>query len=67
MTHDNFIGETDGEIFAETKTAVGHCPISNTYSANSVLPIKHLKDQGVQIGLGTDISGVFSPSLYDKY
>jgi guanine deaminase len=66
MAHCNFIDEKDGEIFIETGTAVAHCPISNAYFANSVIPIKRLKDQGVTIGLGTDISGGFSPSLYDN-
>jgi len=50
----------------ETGTAVAHCPISNAYFANGVIPIKRLKEQGVEIGLGTDISGGFSPSLWDN-
>ncbi|KAF1303462.1 guanine deaminase [Candidatus Enterococcus willemsii] len=66
MAHCNFIDEKDGAIFAETGTAVAHCPISNAYFANGVIPIKRLKNQGVEIGLGTDISGGFSPSLWDN-
>lgn len=66
MAHCNFIDEKDGEIFVETGTAVAHCPISNAYFANGVIPINRLKEQGVTIGLGTDISGGFSPSLYDN-
>lgn len=64
MAHCNFVDEKDGEIFVETGTAVAHCPISNAYFANGVIPIKRLKEQGVEIGLGTDISGGFSPSLW---
>lgn len=66
MAHSNFINDEDAGIYAETGTAVAHCPISNVYFANSVIPIKHLKELDVQIGLGTDISGGFSPSLYDN-
>ena len=66
MAHCNFINEGDGEIFAKTKTAVGHCPISNAYFANSVLPVNRLKEQGVTVGLGTDISAGFTPSLYNN-
>ena len=66
MAHSNFINDEDADIYVETGTAVAHCPISNVYFANSVIPIKHLKDLDVQIGLGTDISGGFSPSLYDN-
>ncbi|MGX7091771.1 guanine deaminase [Hutsoniella sourekii] len=66
MAHSNFISDQDATIYRETETAVAHCPISNVYFANSVIPIRHLKDLGVQIGLGSDISGGFSPSLYDN-
>ncbi|WP_430610045.1 guanine deaminase [Enterococcus sp. DIV0876] len=66
MAHSNFISPKDGDLFIEAGAAVAHCPISNAYFANSVIPIKRLKDQGVTIGLGTDISGGFSPSLYDN-
>lgn len=66
MAHCNFINEEDGEIFKKHSSSVGHCPISNVYFANGVIPIKKLKNQGVNIGLGTDISGGFSPSLYEN-
>lgn len=66
MAHSNFISSTDGAHFIEAGAAVAHCPISNAYFANSVIPIRRLKAQGVTIGLGTDISGGFSPSLYDN-
>ncbi len=66
MAHGNFISPADGARFVETGAAVAHCPISNAYFANGVIPIKRLKEKGVTIGLGTDISGGFSPSLYDN-
>ena len=66
MAHGNFISPADGARFVESGAAVAHCPISNAYFANGVIPIKRLKEQGVTIGLGTDISGGFSPSLYDN-
>lgn len=65
MAHSNFINDADALIYHENQTAVAHCPVSNVYFANSVIPIKHLKELDVQVGLGTDISGGFSPSLYD--
>ncbi|WP_066255244.1 guanine deaminase [Neobacillus drentensis] len=66
MAHCNFLNEDDADLFVETGTAVCHCPISNAYFANSVIPIAHLHSKGVEIGLGTDISGGFSPSLFDN-
>ncbi|WNS75758.1 guanine deaminase [Bacillus sp. DTU_2020_1000418_1_SI_GHA_SEK_038] len=66
MAHCNFLDDDDAELFAKTGTAIGHCPISNAYFANSVIPIAHLHSKGVEIGLGSDISGGFSPSLFDN-
>lgn len=66
MAHCNFLDDHDADLFAETGTAIAHCPISNAYFANSVIPIAHLHSKGVEIGLGSDISGGFSPSLYDN-
>lgn len=66
MAHCNFLNDDDADLFAETGTAVSHCPISNAYFANSVIPIAHLHSKGIDIGLGSDISGGFSPSLYDN-
>ena len=66
MAHGNFINSEDADIFKNNKSSVCHCPISNSYFANAVLPVNKLKKQGLNICLGTDISGGFSPSLYDN-
>ena len=66
MAHGNFINSDDADIFKKQKSSVCHCPISNSYFANAVFPVNQLKKQGLNICLGTDISGGFSPSLYDN-
>ena len=66
MAHCNFLDEPDADLFAETGTAIAHCPVSNAYFANSVIPVAHFHAKGIDIGLGTDISGGFSPSLFDN-
>ncbi len=66
MAHCTYMDEADTELFRETGTAVAHCPISNAYFANSACPVRRMREHGVKIGLGTDVSGGFSPSLYDN-
>ncbi|WP_299514243.1 guanine deaminase [uncultured Rummeliibacillus sp.] len=66
MAHCSFLSDDDAELFAKTGTAIGHCPLSNAYLANGVTPIAHLHSKGIDIGLGTDVSGGFSPSIYDN-
>lgn len=65
MAHCTFMSAEDIEIFRSTGTAVAHCPISNAYFASSACPVRRMHDAGVQVGLGSDISGGFSPNLYD--
>lgn len=64
MAHCNFLSEADACTFKEKGSAIAHCPISNAYFANSVIPIKHFHDLGVEVGLGTDLSGGYDPSIY---
>lgn len=67
MAHCGFLADEDMALFAEKGTAVAHCPISNAYFGNAVTPVaKLLHSFGVEVGLGSDISGGFSPSLFDN-
>ncbi|WP_404811469.1 guanine deaminase [Companilactobacillus hulinensis] len=64
MAHGTQLSDSDLDLFNERNTAIAHCPISNVYFGNSVLPVKHTHEKNVEIGMGTDISGGFSPSIY---
>lgn len=66
MAHCTFMNESDTALFAQTGTTVAHCPISNAYFADSACPVRRMHEAGVKIGLATDISGGFSPSLYEN-
>lgn len=65
MHHCVYLSESDAELFARRGAAVAHCPLSNAYFAGAVAPIRRYRSQGVTVGLGTDISGGYAPSLYD--
>src|SRR2546427_8220516 len=39
--------------------------LSNFYFANSVFPARSGREQGLGMGLATDISGGYSPSMFD--
>ncbi|AIY05654.1 guanine deaminase [Planococcus sp. PAMC 21323] len=64
MAHSNFLSDDDAETYLRQGTAIAHCPISNAYFANSVIPIKHFSEMGVEIALGTDLSAGYDPSIY---
>lgn len=64
MAHGTLLGDDAAALFRQRGTAVAHCPISNAYFGNAVLPTKRLLRSGNRVGLGTDLSGGYSPSLY---
>lgn len=66
LAHGNFLDDQDLARIAAREAAVAHCPISNAFFADSVLPVRALLDRGVNCGLGTDIAGGFSPSIFDN-
>ena len=65
LAHANFVTDTDMTLMAQRGAAVAHCPMSNAYFANAIFPIRRALESGVEVGLGTDISGGFSPSILD--
>lgn len=64
IAHAPFLEPDDLKVIADKKTSIAHSPLSNAYFANSVLPFKDFSSQGVNIGMATDISGGYSPSMY---
>ncbi len=66
LAHGNFLGDTDIALIKQKGAGIAHCPLSNVYFANAVLPVRKLIDQDVHVGLGTDIAGGASPSIFDN-
>lgn len=65
LAHSNYLTAADMTLLAQKGAAVAHCPLSNAYFANAVFPVRQALNSGVDVGLGTDISGGFSPSIFD--
>ncbi len=63
LAHANHVTDGDADLLADRGAGIAHCPLSNVYFANAVLPVRHLAGRGVAIGLGTDVAGGASPSL----
>lgn len=64
MAHGTQLTDGDMQLLRQQQTAIAHCPISNIYFGNGVLPVRHLLMMGNRVGLGSDISGGYTPSLY---
>lgn len=66
LAHANHVTDADAELISSRRAGIAHCPLSNSYFANGVLPVRRLLDRGVRIGLGTDVAGGASPSLWSQ-
>ena len=53
------------DLIQERGSGIAHCPLSNLFFANAVFPLRRALDRHMHVGLGTDISGGYSPSLLD--
>lgn len=65
LAHSNFIDDGDMDLIRERGSGIAHCPLSNVYFSNAVFPLRRALEKSVRVGLGTDISGGPSASLFD--
>ena len=66
LAHSNYISEQDMDLIKSVGAGIAHCPLSNIYFSHSVFPLRKALDKGLRVGLGTDISGGSSPSIFEN-
>lgn len=65
LAHAIFLTEDDAKLVQKVGANISHCPISNVLFANAVLPLRQRLEQNLIVSLGTDVSGGYSPSMFD--
>lgn len=63
LAHGDHLCDDDFEIIRSVGAGVAHCPLSNSYFANAVFPLRRAQERGVHVGLGSDVSGGPLPGL----
>jgi len=63
LAHCVHLSQDEIELIRETGAGVSHCPNSNFSLKSGVCDVQRLRAAGVKVGLGTDCSGGYSPSL----
>ncbi len=66
LAHGNLIDDADIATLLEAGAGIAHCPLSNVYLSDAVLPVRRMLERGVHVGLGTDIAGGASPSVLEN-
>jgi guanine deaminase len=65
LAHGCHVSASDRALIREYGAAIAHCPLSNAFGSNGILPVKTCLDEGVHVALGTDIAGGPRPSMLD--
>ena len=64
MAHCVHSGEEEAELMREQGVFIAHCPESNANLSSGVAPVKDYLAKGMRVGLGTDVAGGSSLSLF---
>ena len=63
MAHCVLSGEEETALMRERGVFVAHCPQSNANLASGVAPVRRYLDQGLRVGLGSDVAGGVHTSI----
>ncbi|APA07371.1 hypothetical protein SS1G_13052 [Sclerotinia sclerotiorum 1980 UF-70] len=63
LAHAVHISEEEAGLIKERGSGIAHCPISNSALTSGMARVRWLLDWGINVGLGTDVSGGFSASV----
>lgn len=66
LAHAVHLTEDEKVLIKQRDAKISHCPASNTALTSGCAPVRELLDAGLTVGLGTDISGGFSPSILEE-
>ncbi|KAK5636544.1 hypothetical protein RRF57_012256 [Xylaria bambusicola] len=65
LAHAIHLTEEEADLIAKRKAKIAHCPCSNSALSSGVARVRWLLEKGIQVGLGSDMSGGYSPSILE--
>ncbi|KAH7380137.1 hypothetical protein BKA66DRAFT_465818 [Pyrenochaeta sp. MPI-SDFR-AT-0127] len=66
LAHAVHLSKEERQTILERGSKISHCPASNTAITSGCAPIRDMINEGHTIGLGTDVSGGFHPSILEN-
>ncbi|KAF2007109.1 guanine deaminase [Amniculicola lignicola CBS 123094] len=66
LAHAVHLSAEERALIKAREAKISHCPASNTALTSGCCPVRTLLDEGITVGLGTDVSGGFSPSILEE-
>ncbi|KIH88859.1 guanine deaminase [Sporothrix brasiliensis 5110] len=65
LAHGVHLTEAEASLIRERGSKVSHCPCSNSAITSGAARVRWLLERGIEVGLGTDMSGGYSPSILE--
>lgn len=65
MAHCVLSGEEEIELMKKNGVFVAHCPESNENIKSGIAPIRKYMEKGINVGMGSDIAGGTTESIFD--
>ncbi|KAJ5667834.1 uncharacterized protein N7477_006404 [Penicillium maclennaniae] len=65
LAHAVHLTADERALVRKRDAKVSHCPASNAALGSGIAPIRAMLDEGITVGLGTDVSGGYSPSILE--
>lgn len=66
LAHAIHLSESEASLVAARGSGVSHCPASNSSLSSGAARVRWLWSHGINVGLGTDMSGGYSPSVLEN-
>ncbi|OTB06236.1 hypothetical protein M426DRAFT_55409 [Hypoxylon sp. CI-4A] len=65
LAHAIHLSDAEADLVAARRAKVSHCPCSNSALTSGEARVRWLLEKNIDVGLGSDVSGGFSPSVLD--
>lgn len=66
LAHCVHLSAEERKVIKAREAKISHCPASNTAITSGTAKVRELLDEGLTVGLGTDVSGGYSPSILEE-
>ena len=64
MAHCVYSNDREIQMMKERGVFIAHCPESNTNISSGVAPVRRFLDEGIHVGLGSDVAGGSTESIF---
>lgn len=65
LAHAVHLSEREVDLIKSREGKISHCPCSNSAITSGAAKVRMLLNKGIDVGLGTDMSGGYSPSILE--